>query len=85
MCDEHSKTGDPAVGSARLLECAGRLQTLSDDCEKMGDKCDAAELPPQYGDWERGKAAAFRISADVIKHLVAQANTAGERPRQPQT
>jgi hypothetical protein len=71
----------PGLAPAGWLDCAAQLDALAENNEITANKCDAAKLPPEYADWERGKASAYRISADTIRYLVAQSNAPHETLR----
>ena len=69
----------PAVVCSVLLARAKVFQQLAQSHRATAAKCDCAELPPEHGDYERGKADAYDVCSDTLKHLVKRANTPNQR------
>lgn len=73
--DSEQQQQPPAVACSVLLARAQLFHELAQSHRETSAKCDNAELPPEYGDYERGKADAYDICSDTLKHIANRANT----------
>lgn len=69
-----------AVASGVLLARAQVFHELAQTHRETAAKCDNAELPPEYGDYERGKADAYDVCSDTLKHIAKRANAERSNP-----
>lgn len=58
-----------SISCDSMLARVTLLRQLAQSHRETASKCDAALLPAEYGDYERGKADAYDVCADMMKHM----------------
>lgn len=64
----------PGVGFSDLLSRATLFEQLAQSHRRTGSSCERAGLPPEIGEYERGKADAYDVCASVFRHLAKRDN-----------